>query len=499
MGPHLDPRALAVTAITRLADAGVVAVLLLDDCLIVRGSYGRLADQVPHGIPVDEGLPHLTGLAPDLLNLQDEPDAIFALDNVGIAGPDGAVKLNIEAFWIAEERHYYLLLHRLGLRSEPEAEITKQIRARRIAEEHLQRTRRDLASQSSLVASLSEHAPVALAIAGPDLTYELATEAWRRLLGLSSDPLVGSRIDASPSAAALAEGCGIDLALAGQSPPERQITVTVSGRSRTLLARATPIDKGEGRGFGVIILAREVTGDAAAIAALRKRVDLLEASNRALEEFVAAAAHDLDQPRRAIERALSEGEPIGWPAVADASARLKHMLADLLAHARAGAEGGAPESIDLQRLAAEALMATDAGERFTLVCPGTAAGLLAPRIPLEIALRNLIANAVNHHDRATGTIEVRLESDAHLWRMTVGDDGPGIAEAERARVFEPFRRLSAAGPGTGLGLSIVATAVRRLGGSIRISGREGARGTAVVITWPKHGSDAPAGLDSSRP
>lgn len=494
-----DERELCVTAMSRLADAEVLALLLLDDNLVVQAGYGRLADEVPIGVPVDEGLPHLTGLAPDLLNLQDEPDAIFALDNVGIAGPDGTVKLSIEAFWIPEEHHYYLLLHRLGSRSEPEAEIVKQIRARRITEEHLQRTRRDLASQSTLLAALSEHAPVALAIVGPDLDYELGTEAWRSLLGLSGDPLRGSQLGASPACAALATQSGLDRVLAGQSMSEREVAIVVSGRTRNLLVRAAPIDKGEGKGYGAIIVAREVTGEAAATAALRRRIEALEASNRSLEEFVAAAAHDLDAPRRAIDRALSVGGEMDRAGIAEASARLKHMLADLLEHARAGALGDSVEILEIEMLARDALEATGAARRFALACPPLPGPLLAPRIPIEIALRNLIANAVRHHDRATGSIEIGLESDAQVWRLTVRDDGPGIPEAEHERVFEPFRRLSASGPGSGLGLSIVASAVRRLSGSISITGRGTSRGTAITITWPKHEGDAPGGLDTPRP
>ena len=104
---------------------------------------------------------------------------------------------------------------------------------------------------------------------------------------------------------------------------------------------------------------------------------------------------------------------------------------------------------------------------------------------LEIALRNLLANAVRHHDLATGTITLGLESDDKIWRLTVTDDGPGIPESERERIFEPFRRLSATPGGAGLGLSLVATAARRLGGAAEILNTRTSRGTTVLLTWPR--------------
>ncbi len=229
-------------------------------------------------------------------------------------------------------------------------------------------------------------------------------------------------------------------------------------------------------------LVSDLSGEAAEIDRLRARIESLEASNRALEEFAAAAAHDLEAPRRAIDRALGSADLAG---AAAASTRLHGMLADLMEHARAGAAGGTPEDIDLSSFARETLAATAGGERFRLLCAGDTLVLRAPRVPLEIALRNLLANAVRHHDLATGTITLGLESDDKIWRLSVTDDGPGIPESERERIFEPFRRLSATPGGTGLGLSLVATAARRLGGAAEILNTRTSRGTTVLLTWPR--------------
>ncbi len=72
--------------------------------------------------------------------------------------------------------------------------------------------------------------------------------------------------------------------------------------------------------------------------------------------------------------------------------------------------------------------------------------------------------------------------------LTVSDDGPGIAAADRARVFERFVRLDAdrarSGGGTGLGLAIVAEVVAAHGGTVNIDDRSGG-GTTIIVTLPQ--------------
>jgi two-component system, OmpR family, sensor kinase len=114
-----------------------------------------------------------------------------------------------------------------------------------------------------------------------------------------------------------------------------------------------------------------------------------------------------------------------------------------------------------------------ASRRFRLgpVAPGT---LLADPDRLAQALRNLLANAIEHTTPGRGLVLMRVEHAAgnERIRFVVEDDGPGIPAEERERVFDRFHRTDAArdraSGGTGLGLAIVDAIAKAHGGSCTV-------------------------------
>lgn len=208
-------------------------------------------------------------------------------------------------------------------------------------------------------------------------------------------------------------------------------------------------------------------------------LDRLERSDARQRQFTADASHELRNPLAAVRSRLEVALAMDRPdresvgaALADTE-RLQRIAADLLLLARLDG-GPAPRSepVDLALLAAEDAARRggprgDAGVslRLDARAPVPASGDPAR---LERALANLVDNALRY---ARAEVVVRAaEHDG--WRLLeVTDDGPGIPEADRDRVFERFVRLDAdrgrASGGTGLGLAIAREIARAHGGDVR--------------------------------
>lgn len=120
------------------------------------------------------------------------------------------------------------------------------------------------------------------------------------------------------------------------------------------------------------------------------------------------------------------------------------------------------------------------------LAPSAPAQLYADRSGLERALLNLVSNALRY---ARHRVQIMLQTEHGDLVLTVDDDGPGIPEAERTRVFEPFTRLDGDGSGHGLGLAIVQQIMLGHGGTARIE-QSTLGGARVVLRWPQQSAAA---------
>jgi two-component system OmpR family sensor kinase len=212
-----------------------------------------------------------------------------------------------------------------------------------------------------------------------------------------------------------------------------------------------------------------------------------------LERFTGDAAHELRSPVAAIraqaEVAVAHPDPElaqeSLRTVAEEAARLSTLLSDLLALARADAGQRPPaKPVDVVA-AARAAMARAAGTGadepvLQLVAPAPAHAGASPS-EVALVLDNLIANARCY---ARSLVRIGVLPARRSVRLVVEDDGPGIPEADRQRVFDRFLRLSPeAGGGAGLGLALVAALVRGRGGSVT-AGATPSGGARIEVRWP---------------
>jgi len=217
----------------------------------------------------------------------------------------------------------------------------------------------------------------------------------------------------------------------------------------------------------------EVARLAASFNRAAARIEELVAANKSL---LANASHELRTPlariRMAVELMKTQADPERKAGLERDIAELDALIDEILLASRLDAvrELDAVEEVDVLALAAEEAARYDAAEAH-----GKSAVVRGDPRLLRRMIRNLLENAVRH---GAPPIELRVDASAQGVELSVSDRGPGIAPAERERVFEPFYRRGAGG-GAGLGLALVRTIARRHGGEARVD----ARGV-VVVTLP---------------
>lgn len=230
----------------------------------------------------------------------------------------------------------------------------------------------------------------------------------------------------------------------------------------------------------------------------------IEAGHAAQRRFVGDASHELRSPLATVVSALEIG--VTHPDLFDRSLltsallpearRMQTLVENLLLLARADERGLPLRRIetDLDDLASAEAARLKRETTLRIVSDLSAVKASVDPDGFVRVLRNLADNAARHATSEV-TIVVRTEGDNAV--VQVIDDGPGIPEAARDKVFERFVRLDAdrsrRGGGTGLGLAIVAEIVAAHRGSIGIDDRECGTGTVVTVQFPV--TDSP---DSSR-
>jgi signal transduction histidine kinase len=225
---------------------------------------------------------------------------------------------------------------------------------------------------------------------------------------------------------------------------------------------------------------RDATGEV--IVAVTVFEDVTDGRRRAQadRDFVANAAHQIRTPIGAISSAfgaLSAGakdQPVARDRFLEhierEIARMQQLADGLLALARAE-RGDNPAPLSVIRLRPLLQRVIDistakAGVDFALSCPEHMTAFTNDAL-LSEALANVVTNAVQHTTR--GTVALRVEQTQAGASIDVCDEGPGIAEGDRERVFERFYRgQGSANTGVGLGLAIAAAATQASGGMLEL-------------------------------
>lgn len=263
------------------------------------------------------------------------------------------------------------------------------------------------------------------------------------------------------------------------------------GISFPLVVTADSVER-EGHACLVLTFTRQV-GDGCAWH------EVVNASEQ-VRQFAYLASHDLRSPLSKIATLVRWlHEDLDHPTIGAANVetlqrlghqvgRMETLMSGLLEYARAGGSRERAVDVDLPLLLYEVSQHANVPDGFELEWPDDLPRVRSQRTPLQHTLLNLISNALEHHDRLTGTVRVDCEIvSPGMLQFSVEDDGPGIPERQRERIFEIFYSLGESSDEksrSGIGLAIVKRMVQRAGGSVRALPSRLGRGTRVVFTWP---------------
>jgi len=253
---------------------------------------------------------------------------------------------------------------------------------------------------------------------------------------------------------------------------------------------------GAGRAVGMVGTIQDITERKRAEEELAERMEELRRSNAELEQFAYVASHDLQEPlrmvssftqllRRRYEGQLDEtaDEFIGY--AVDGANRMQALINALLEYSRVGTRGRPLAPVDTAAVfqAALANLRNAVGESGAEVVAGELPTVLGDEVQLMQLFQNLISNAIKFRGGEPPRVRVQARRQGREWVFSVRDNGIGIGEEYRERIFVIFQRLHGREEysGTGIGLALCKKIVERHGGKIWVESELG-RGSTFSFT-----------------
>jgi PAS domain S-box-containing protein len=238
-------------------------------------------------------------------------------------------------------------------------------------------------------------------------------------------------------------------------------------------------------------------------ARVKERTARLEEANEELAAFSYMVSHDLRIPLRSLQQlashlleehdtCLSEEARADALRIVGAAARMEGQIEELLEYSRVSRTElkSKLEPVSLILIVHELLGRLERDPTFKdaqVMVQEPLGWVMAHRLTLQQVMLNLIVNAMTFVAEGTRP-QVRLSASEHdgVVSLRIEDNGVGIPEEDRERIFQIFERLPAAErhPGMGVGLAVVRRGVERMGGTIRVDSAPG-RGATFVIELPR--------------
>jgi PAS domain S-box-containing protein len=268
------------------------------------------------------------------------------------------------------------------------------------------------------------------------------------------------------------------------------------GAFRWLQARGRVESDGAGQAayfHGAVI---DITDRKLSELSLRENNRQLERSNRDLEDFAYIASHDLKTPLSGIKSAslwleedlhdLSDESRKLLGLMRSRINRMETLLDDLLTYSRVGRTDMAASETKLADIFASIIEVLNPPAHIQVRVEGELSVIVTASAQLEQVLRNLINNAIKHHDKQKGEVVLSAKRAGDFVEFVVRDDGPGILPQFHEKIFQLFQTLKRRDEveGTGMGLAIVKKLVERQHCRITVHSQGNGTGTQFRFRWP---------------
>ena len=347
-----------------------------------------------------------------------------------------------------------------------------------------------------------EQAPIGIGINDREGRYVHANRSLCQLTGYTEAELLQrSYLDITFSEDVRADQALDDQLLSGKIPAftlEKRY-LRKDGRPVWINLTVALIRDADGEPLYRVGIVEDISERRAAQALLEERTRELARSNADLEQFAYTAAHDLQEPLRAVSsftRLLERryrtqldataGEYIDF--ITSGADYMRQLLDDLLAYARVDQRGRNFSSVGMEAALAQALanlqLPREASE--ALITHDPLPEVQGDELQLVELLQGLLENALKFRSSERPHIHVSARRSAAEWLFSVRDNGIGIERQYFERIFIIFQRLHLQEeyPGTGVGLAICKKIVERHGGRIWVDSEPGVGSTFYFTLAP---------------
>ena len=358
-----------------------------------------------------------------------------------------------------------------------------------------------LKHELSLRNQLIEQAPYGIVLLSNEGTVELANTALVNQFGYEADELIGRSFatlvpnSLSEEYAPLSDSIIED----GLSSPKMSPNQELDGLHKS--GKSIPVEVGlstmnRGAQSNVIAIVQNIQERRTAQLRIESQLKELKSINAELDNFAYVASHDLKSPLRGIEQLANWIEDDLKESINSETrehlddmrgriTRMDQLLDDLLEYSSVGKKAHPNSEVDTMVLVRDIFDMANSDRNFSLQLSDDLPLLETQLAPLSVVFRNLIANAIKHHDKPNGKITITSNNTIEGTEFSVADDGPGIPEYLQERVFKIFQTLKPRDEleGSGIGLALVVKTLESLGGRVSLES-DGVRGCTFRFLWP---------------